>query len=262
MYIYIYIYIYREANSKDIKKLGKKDGVKWSEFFASVSNEIKQITISNPNVKAKVLFLCRHAEGAHNAAEKLLGSERWETIEALSEEYFDASINEAGENQSNILKNAVDKAIKDGLKIDLIIVSPLTRAIQTAKIGFGSFWNHLLPNSDDELNAKINENNKNNNKIPILSYEIARERFGKNTCDRRKSREMLEKEFPEIKFFLDDEHDPHWTEIRETPDQVKIRASIFLNMIMEMDDYESILLCGHSDYISNLLELVGHPFHW
>ena len=144
--------------------MGKKDGMKWSELFTSISNEIKQIKTLNPNIKAKILFLCRHAEGAHNAAEKLLGSERWETIEALSEEYFDASINEAGEKQSNVLKGAVDDAIHDGLKIDLIVVSPLTRAIQTAKIGFASFWNHQSPNSDNKMNAKINENNNNNNK--------------------------------------------------------------------------------------------------
>ena len=60
---------------------------------------------------------------------------------------------------------------------------------------------------------------------------------------------------------MDAEDDIHWTEARETPEQVRARARRFLSWLMQTP-FDSVVLCGHSDFISNTIELVGHAPHW
>jgi phosphohistidine phosphatase SixA len=52
-----------------------------------------------------------------------------------------------------------------GLELDLVVVSPLTRAIETARLGLADAW-------------------KDEN-VPFVAMEWCREHYGKNTPDRR-----------------------------------------------------------------------------
>ena len=90
----------------------------------------------------------------------------------------------------------MSKALQEGLQIDAIIVSPLTRAIETAKLGLACVWDT----------------------VPVIAVEMTRESFGKNKCDRRRTIAELRREFPRVdfdRFMVDSEEDPWWTPERE-----------------------------------------------
>lgn len=147
-----------------------------------------------------------------------------------------------GEDQSKQLANAFQEAIRDqGLKIDAVFLSPLTRALETAKLALDSIWEE----------------------VPKISFEMARERHGKNICDKRRTRSELKTAWANVNFddFLLSEEDPWFTERRETPDQVKDRVKIFLEMLFD-HPYETIVVVGHSDYMSHAVEVAGFPPHW
>lgn len=76
-------------------------------------------------------------------------------------------------------------ALGNGLKIDIIVVSPLRRAIDTASLIAASIWG----------------------KVPILCIDGARETIGKHQAGNRSTRTKLQALYPEIdfQFLLDDE---------------------------------------------------------
>lgn len=88
------------------------------------------------NPADKMVYFLRHGEGHHNAAEEKFGTELWNRKYAKSDEYFDPGLTEKGElfciAESEIWKSQV------GLVMDTVIVSPLTRTIQTAQVMFGN----------------------------------------------------------------------------------------------------------------------------
>ena len=93
-----------------------------------------------------------------------------------TETYWDARLTPAGEEQSAGLAKQVQQLQASGVSIDLVAVSPLTRAIQTASIGFAS------------------------PRPPFVSTSLCRERVWTHQCDRRRSRAILEGEFPWVDF--------------------------------------------------------------
>lgn len=216
-------------NSSDITTLGLS--TTWADVLSAHGGTTK-----------KVLWV-RHGEGSHNAAERRVGKERWEEVEAKSPVYFDPDLNEVGREQSVVLAGAFDLATKEhGMKIDLIVVSPLTRAIRTAEIALGAVWMDT----------------------PVVAVEMARERFGKNVCDKRRTVAELKSQFPHIDFdrFMVAEEDPWFTEERESVEHVRERVRKLLEWINAIPDVETIVIVGHSDYMSNAVEVVGLDPHW
>ncbi|MBA0566022.1 hypothetical protein Golob_010873, partial [Gossypium lobatum] len=83
-----------------------------------------------PLHRCKTLHLVRHAQGVHNVAGEI------DHAAYSSEEYFDAHLTPLGWQQVDHLRNHVHET---GLskKVDLVIVSPLLRTMQTAVGVFG-----------------------------------------------------------------------------------------------------------------------------
>ena len=129
----------------------------------------------------------------------------------------------------------------DGLDIDCFIVSPLVRAIETAR--------HIQAFRDHQA--------------PILAMEICRERFGKNLCDKRRPLSELKKHFPGIDFdtHMESEEDPWFSAERETPEAVQARVVAFMAFI-QASKFKSVCYIGHSDYMSNIVKVVGAGEHW
>eukprot|EP00514_Thraustochytrium_sp_LLF1b_P009171 CAMPEP_0184559766 /NCGR_PEP_ID=MMETSP0199_2-20130426/46592_1 /TAXON_ID=1112570 /ORGANISM="Thraustochytrium sp., Strain LLF1b" /LENGTH=300 /DNA_ID=CAMNT_0026957061 /DNA_START=556 /DNA_END=1455 /DNA_ORIENTATION=- len=187
-------------NSEDLSKLGLAEGTQWSQ----VSEEMA--VVRTKNEKARLLYLIRHGEGIHNVAEREFGKEHWESVEALTEKYFDAPLNDVGERQCAELQSSFQKATEGGMPpVDTIIVSPLTRAIETAKLGLAHIWG----------------------KVPTYAVDLCRERYGKNLCDKRKSVTELKKLHPEINFdlFMDSQEDEAFTPVRETDEAIEQRIA-------------------------------------
>jgi broad specificity phosphatase PhoE len=239
-----------EFNSNDITKMGIKTS--WKEQ----SQEFQSLLISPNSTKGqqqqqretppiKRLLFIRHGEGLHNAAERELGKDRWENHEAKLEKYFDPSLNDVGREQATTLRNAITPVLKNGdLIVDAIVVSPLSRAIETAEITFEALLN------DDG--------------VPMFAVEMARERHGKNSCDGRRTVSELKKRFPRVSFdyFMLHEDDPwHIPTNRETPEQVRKRVEIFMHWALELP-FDTIAVVGHSDYMSHAVEVAGYGPHW
>lgn len=99
------------------------------------------------------------------------------------------------------------------LSYELIIVSPLIRTLQTASLGF--------PSDGDRPGG---------GGVKMLAYESVRERFGRNPCDSRNTKEVLAKEFAHVDFSLiEDGPDPHMCNaticpVREEPEDIDARV--------------------------------------
>ena len=152
----------------------------------------------------KVLHFVRHAEGHHNVAAGPYerGSEGY--LQALSEfQWFDARLSPKGETQCAELREATR-----GLEHDLIVISPLTRTLQTATLAFA---NSSSAKAEGDGAAGADGGGVRGQKgVAWVAYEPIRERFGRNPCDNRRSIAELSAEFPHVDFSLvATDHDPN-----------------------------------------------------
>ncbi|MFN3663975.1 histidine phosphatase family protein [Yoonia sp.] len=131
-------------------------------------------------MSAKRLHLIRHAQSLHNAAALAVPDEE---LIKRDPALRDAALSPLGHQQARALADEMT-AIKD---IELIVISPFTRAIQTAQHAFGD--------AD----------------IPRLIHDLPRERLD-SFCDVGRSPAQLAQDFPTLDFaHLDDPwwyHDP------------------------------------------------------
>ena len=122
----------------------------------------------------------------------------------------------------------VDTAV--GLPLDLVVVSPLTRATQTALIGLG-----------DRCKTE---------KVTILCREEARESIGAHICDKRRDKSTLMSMFPAVDYSaIDHEVDPCWAaDAMETPSQMCSRANLLLEWLASQK-YRSVAVASHSAFL-------------
>ena len=80
----------------------------------------------------KLVILIRHGEGLHNLTKKVVGSDVWYQKESFKEKYLDSPLTETGKKQAQAILNIFQDI---GQHVELVLLSPLTRAIQTALLG-------------------------------------------------------------------------------------------------------------------------------
>jgi broad specificity phosphatase PhoE len=146
----------------------------------------------------------------------------------LEEEYknwawHDARLTELGISQASALA-----APMAAHSIELALVSPLSRAIQTAL--------HGLPHA-----------------AAFRVEELVRERNGTHPCDKRRSKSELAKDFPSVDFSpLLVEEDDTWTPEREPMPALIGRAGAFLRTLAGRPE-KSIAVVTHNDFLQALL---------
>lgn len=113
----------------------------------------------------KHVAFIRHGESKGNEAYRLHGRDMWT---------FDAELTDLGREQATRLKECVEK-----LPVELVVVSPLTRALQTCLIAFG-----------DRVG-----------KVPFVVHPVAKEQMTASD-DVGRHYEELEKDFPMLSFDL------------------------------------------------------------
>ncbi|KAI0252615.1 histidine phosphatase superfamily [Lactifluus subvellereus] len=214
----------------------------WPEFEAEI---LKLNSNRSEFVSYKVLFLARHGEGNHNVAEVKYGQKAWDEYWALLDGDTgliwgpDPRLTAIGEEQARNAHAAWEREILRGVPIpQKFYCSPLTRAIRTLELTFESILPaHLRP----------------------LIVENCREENGEHTCDRRRTRPEIQRDFPNFDFEEGfEEEDVLWSLERETKKSVEKRAKLVLDRIFENDRDETyISITTHSGWIHSVLRVIG-----
>jgi broad specificity phosphatase PhoE len=172
----------------------------------------------------------RHAEGVHNVA----GSISYDNYKL--EEFYDAVLTENGINQcKNLSKKCLESRVLDD--IDLLVVSPMRRTLQTASFAFPG------------LLSKAN----------WIALDEIREQTGLHPCDRRHPISQLSRGFGHVDFsFVAADHDPLYglyNNVREPEEAVCERAKNFLRWL-EAREEKNIIVVTHSGFLKVLFDQV------
>ena len=164
----------------------------------------------------KNLYLIRHGHSLHNELYHKIGVEAFRIPLTI-----DSPLTNEGHIQSIELGHSWQKKYE----IELILVSPLTRTLETCMNIFG----------DTE--------------IPIMSHEFLREYpIGEDTCNKRSSLIHLKNKFPKIEFHLEQDQDTLWTpDYRETVDELEQRLNTMINYLHKRKE-KNIAIVGHSSF--------------
>jgi len=228
---------------------------RWIQFQEKISHLQHH---SPSHVKYKVIFIARHGQGFHNVAESKYGTPLWDcdwSLKTTDGELVwgpDARLTELGKGEARRAETAWTRELADHFPMpEIFIVSPLSRAIETMVIT--EAWKHAMSHTE-----------KNQTPRPrIIVKEKWRENIGLHTCDQRRSKQEISKDFPLVEFEEGfSEQDLLWTkDVQETDQQLDVRikaalSDLFLDPMTS--DLTYISITAHSGVISSLLRVVGH----
>ncbi|KAE8348827.1 histidine phosphatase superfamily [Aspergillus coremiiformis] len=225
-----------------------KNRTPWERFYHQVVELNRR---SPPNVDYKVLFLGRHGEGWHNAAEEYYGTPAWNCYWSLLDgngtaTWCDADLTDSGIKQAQIAHNFWQNQLNSQHihPPDSYFVSPLTRTLRTANITFSGL--RLLPGSTP---------------FRPLIKEYLREGISLHTCDQRRNRTYIHSLFPtwpiERGFT---ETDELWNGVTaETSAAEDFRSKAALDSIFKANDTGLFVsVTSHSGEIGSLLRVLKH----
>ena len=169
----------------------------------------------------KTLYCIRHGEALHNELYKIKGSQVF-----YNKDYIDTVLTPKGETQSlDLGKYWLNKN-----EIELVIVSPLKRTLQTAY--------NIFKDTD----------------IPIISLEFTREYpMGLHTCNKRSNLEELKILYPTIDFStIFENKDMLWNDKREeTIGELNLRIGELYYYINNRPE-KKIAFVNHSSFIGQM----------
>jgi len=212
-----------------------------ASFSFSISIEPpSSTTCANPHMrlfpqgKCKTLHLIRHAEGIHNEAERVSTMDPPSSIlleKHSGLKFWDSPLTPLGESQCFNLQKQI-KSLSLIEDLDLVVVSPLTRTLQTAFLSLGT--------PEDA-------------KVPWVATELCRERIANFTCDGRRKISVLKEEFPGVDFSLvQSDEDVLYHQTKEDSEKVQERGREFLKWVSTRDE-SNIAVVTHSFFIYHLL---------
>jgi broad specificity phosphatase PhoE len=165
---------------------------------------------------SKILHLVRHGHSLHNELFHKIG------VQAFR---IPATIDSPLTNEGHLQSIELGQSWQKKKEIELVLVSPLTRTLETCMNIFG----------DTE--------------IPIISQEFLREYpIGEDTCNKRSSLTLLKNRFPKIEFQLDVDHDTLWKEdYRENMIELEQRLEKMITYLQSRPE-KNIAIVGHSSF--------------
>ena len=166
----------------------------------------------------KKLYFIRHGIAQHNVLFDKYGKDVF-----YDDRYYDTKLTPEGHEQSIRLSTQWNEIHK----IDLVLCSSLTRALETARNIF----------------SNIN--------VQILALDVLKEYpQGLQTCNKRTEKDILINEFPEIDFSqIIDNKDTLWNDKREeTIEELDHRIEELKKIISEREE-ENIAIIGHNSFI-------------
>ncbi|KAE9609100.1 hypothetical protein Lal_00020326 [Lupinus albus] len=212
-----------------------------------------------PLHRSKTIHLVRHAQGFHNVE----GDKNYEAY--LSYDLLDASLTPLGWKQVDNLRDHVKRS---GLskRLELVIVSPLLRTIQTAVGVFGGEAGGDGINALPLMNENVGDSGRlaisSLNSPPFIAVELCREHLGVHPCDKRRSINEYRNMFPAIDFSLiESDEDILWKpDIREKNEEVAARGLKFLEWLWTREEKE-IAVVTHSGFLFHTLSAFGNDCH-
>ena len=164
----------------------------------------------------KNLYLIRHGHSLHNELFHKIGVEAFRLPDCI-----DSPLTNEGHLQSIELGQSWTKK----REIELVLVSPLTRTLETAMNIFGD------------------------TDIPMISEEFLREYpIGEDTCNKRSSLTLLKNKYPRVDFNLKTDQDTLWTQdYRESIDELEQRLDEMVKYLQNRKE-KNIAIVGHSSY--------------
>ncbi|RLN57819.1 hypothetical protein BBP00_00007329 [Phytophthora kernoviae] len=171
-------------------------------------------------------------KGTHNEAHTKYGSPRWEDEFARTDAFLDAPLTPFGVRDAQSKgPSSVKMELERGMPpIERVVVSPISRAIQTAQNFF----------TKDQVPRE-----------PFVCIESCREIFDCHTCNKRRSLSELKSRFPDIDFSrMKDEEDQLWsTTHRETKEEIRERARAFLLELFSEIPERYVVVAAHLSII-------------
>jgi glucosyl-3-phosphoglycerate phosphatase len=144
--------------------------------------------------------------------------------------WLDARLTELGRSQASALRPTMAAT-----QVDVVLVSPLSRTIETALLAIPPGPRFILE-------------------------ESIRERCGTHPCDKRRSRAELASDYPTIDLSaMKSEEDDYWTEVREPQELLVARSAAFLGLIRDRPEL-NISVVTHNDFLKALLFESGLAF--
>ena len=213
----------------------------WQRFAAQVSQLQRE---APKNFQYKLLFLGRHGEGYHNAAESYYGTPAWNCYYSIlngneTVTWADPELTPDGVTQTLTVKEFWASQIETQ-KIPTpqsYYTSPLTRCLVTANLTFSGL---KLPPQDPF--------------VPTVK-EFFREGISGHTCDRRRTKTYIQTTFPGYRIeegFT--ETDELWRPLfQETETDQDIRSREVLDDVFSEDGSTYISITSHSGEIASLL---------
>eukprot|EP00850_Spirogloea_muscicola_P000676 SM000002S05756 [mRNA] locus=s2:2029874:2032373:+ [translate_table: standard] len=184
-----------------------------------------------PAHATKSIHLIRHGQGFHNVA----GETDYGAY--MSAEYFDAALTPMGWQQTTALKNHIQN-LPGGLPVDLVVVSPLMRTMQTAAGVFGS--------------GKVVDGDS---QIPLMVSNVGKSEVGpisSKGCPPFVAVEMCREHLVET------DEDTWWqADVRESEEQLTTRGQLFCQWLMKRNE-RNIAVVSHSSFLLHMLSLFGH----
>ncbi|KFK40904.1 hypothetical protein AALP_AA2G058400 [Arabis alpina] len=209
-----------------------------------------------PLHRCKTIHLVRHAQGIHNVA----GEKNHDNY--LSEDLFDAHLTPLGWQQVDNLRKHV-KATGISSRIELVVVSPLLRTLQTAVGTFGGEGYRDGVDTPPLMMAGAGNSDRpaisSLNCPPFIAVESCREHLGVHPCDRRSNITKYRELFPAIDFSLiETDEDVLWTpNIREEDKDIAARGVKFMNWLSTRKEKE-IAVVTHSGFLYTTLNSFGN----
>ncbi|RZC86479.1 hypothetical protein C5167_030559 [Papaver somniferum] len=197
-----------------------------------------------PLHRTKILHLVRHAQGVHNVE----GEKDFSAYK--SEEFFDAQLTPLGWEQVDNLHEHIHECGLDK-KVELVVVSPLLRTLQTAVGAFGA-------------TTLMVANAGNSNRSAISSLNIPPFVAGVHPCDRRRTElalQLVSNLYVMCLLQIKDEEDVLWeADVRESKEAVATRGMEFINWLWTRKEKE-IAVVTHRAFLRQTLAELGDDCH-
>ena len=208
----------------------------------AIDDESSSQSISKEE-SVKIVHFVRHGQGFHNLLADIYSSQgkewtqfkRDENNPYVRAELLDAPLTDKGRKQAQALQPQVESFgintndnTNEVQSLELVVLSPHCRALQTGLIAFQSYLN----------------------KVPFLAHEMAREEIGVHLCDQRRPISSQKLEFPLVNFDLieSDEDSLFRHDRRENKEEIGERIYSFLEWL-ETRNEKHIGVTSHSGWL-------------
>jgi broad specificity phosphatase PhoE len=235
---------------KKLFEEGAMDNKPWPIQILGKPSHLWDSSFQKENPTAKLIHFQRHGQGYHN-----LICDMWRELNRpidfdstdptlnplLRPEVIDPPLTHSGILQCQARRHQCSQ-----LNPKLVVISPLTRCLQTAKISFRDHCRLL-------------------NDIPWIAHEGCREELGLLMGNKRRTKVELEEDFPDIDFsHLTDNQDILWEHChhhhnqgqqqhhRETLSEQSHRAYQFMTEFIQRRPETEIAVVCHSAYLFTL----------